>query len=76
MKFYLLEGEIYTELAKKSVWVFHNILQENLNKLFGQRNIINRVAQISKVQVSSLLFGTNTCPDAHPSPRNALLSQL
>ena len=30
---------VYIVLDKKFIWVFHNILRKNLNKLFDQPNI-------------------------------------
>ena len=30
---------VYIGLDKKFIWVFHNILRKNLNKLFDQPNI-------------------------------------
>ena len=47
MKFYLLEGEIYTELAKKSVWIFLYYLIEKPKLFFGQLNTWRKGAPLS-----------------------------
>ena len=32
------ENAVCIGLAKKSIWVFHKMLQKNLNEVFGQHN--------------------------------------
>ena len=38
-------------LAKKFIWVFHNVIQKNLNKLFGQSNLYQGSAHIISTNI-------------------------
>ena len=38
-------------LAKKFIWVFHNVVQKNLNKLFGQSNLYQGSAHIISTNI-------------------------